>query len=135
MSKDLSEYRQHLVEAEQKAQEDYDKTVLALSGGALGVSFAFVEKFIGKGPAIRPGLLVFAWISWGISVALVLISFYLSHLALGKAIKQIDQGEIHDTRPGGVASLVLPGCNCGSGGFFLVGVALIIVFVWLNMGV
>jgi hypothetical protein len=33
----LVDYRKLLVGAEQKAQEDFDKTVLALSGAALGV--------------------------------------------------------------------------------------------------
>ncbi|WP_134984071.1 hypothetical protein [Xanthomonas axonopodis] len=44
------EYRQWLVVAEQKAQEDYDKTVLTLSGGALGISFAFVKDIVGQNP-------------------------------------------------------------------------------------
>lgn len=30
---EIRDYRQHFVLAEQKAQEDYDKAVLALSGG------------------------------------------------------------------------------------------------------
>ncbi|WP_417913843.1 hypothetical protein [Candidatus Electronema sp. JM] len=33
----LAEYRKWIVAAEQKSQEDFDKTVLSLSGGALGV--------------------------------------------------------------------------------------------------
>ena len=35
VDKEMQEYRSHLVEARQKAFEDFDKTVLALSGGAL----------------------------------------------------------------------------------------------------
>lgn len=31
----MAEYRKSLVAAEQKSQEDFDKTVLSLSGGAL----------------------------------------------------------------------------------------------------
>ena len=49
MDKTLQEYRAHLVSAAQKAQEDFDKTLLALSGGALGVSFAFVKDIVGDG--------------------------------------------------------------------------------------
>jgi len=48
MEESLQEYRTHLVAAEQKAQEDYDKTVISLSGGALGISFAFIVDCISK---------------------------------------------------------------------------------------
>jgi hypothetical protein len=129
----LSSYRQHLVLAEQKAQDDYDKTVLSLSGGALGVSFAFVDKFI-KGAIVRPDLLVAGWTSWAISLALVLVSFYVSRIALHKAIDQTDRAEIRSARPGGFASLVLHGCNSGSGISFLAGLVLVLRFVWLNAG-
>src|SRR5262245_17256947 len=109
MNKELSEYRRHLVSAEQKTQDDYDKTVLTLSGGALGISFAFVDKFIRQGPTIRPDLLVAAWTAWVASVGLVLVSFYVSGLALRKAINQTDEREIYSSRPGGFASVILTG--------------------------
>jgi len=44
MNENLQEYRKHLVAAEQQVQADFDKTVLSLSGGALGISFAFVKN-------------------------------------------------------------------------------------------
>jgi len=106
-----------------------------LSGGALGISFAFVDKFLAHHPPVRPDLLVLAWTCWAASVALVLSSFYLSHMALRKAISQTDEDEIRSVRPGGVASLVVDACNCGTGVFFLAGVVLMVVFVRFNMGV
>lgn len=39
MNKYLQDYRKLLLTAEQQAQANFDKTVLSLSGGALGVSF------------------------------------------------------------------------------------------------
>ena len=65
MDESLKEYRSHLILAEQKAQEDYDKTVVFLSGGALGISFAFVKDFIGTGPMVSQNWLIWAWICWG----------------------------------------------------------------------
>jgi hypothetical protein len=135
MSEDLSDYRQHLVLAEQRSQEDYDKTVLALSGGALGISFAFLDKVVAHGPAVRPGLLVSAWAAWAASVTLVLVSHYLSRLALSKAIKQTDQGEIRGIRAGGMWSVFLDVSNGGSGLLFVIGVLLMTAFVRFNMGV
>ncbi len=74
----MFEYRNHLVLAGQKAQEDYDKAVMTLSGGALGISFAFLKDIVGPGDLLNETLLFFAWISWGLSVTAVLFSYYFS---------------------------------------------------------
>jgi hypothetical protein len=42
MENQMKEYRDHLVLSKKEAQRDFDKTVFALSGGAIGVSFAFI---------------------------------------------------------------------------------------------
>jgi hypothetical protein len=69
---DLSDYRKHLQTAEQKSQEDFDKTVLSLSGGALGISFIFLKDVIGPNPVVSPNLLFTAWVAWGSSTFCVL---------------------------------------------------------------
>ena len=131
---DLREYRQHLVLAEQKAQDDYDKTLVLLAGGALGLSFAFVDKFIGPGPVALPGYLFFAWLLWVFSLGLVLTSFLLSRNALRFAIQQTDSGTIYSERIGGRWALRLTVCNVSAGIFFLTGVLFMAVFVWHNLG-
>jgi hypothetical protein len=130
---DLSAYRQHLVLAEQKAQEDYDKTVLSLAGGALGVSFAFIDKFIPDDRVVWPAMLVTAWAFWALSVGFVLVSYFLSRAALRKAIRQTDSGEIRSVSPGGAWSRAVLACNASAGGAFLLGVIVIAVFVYRNM--
>ena len=90
----LKEYRVYLLDSEQKAQEEFDKTVLTLSGGALGISFAFIKDIVGPHPVVNVGYLFVAWILWGLSVTAVLASYFTSHLALRHAIKQVDRGEI-----------------------------------------
>ena len=77
-----SQYREHLVQARQKAYADFDKTVFALSGGALGISFAFIDKIIGDAPMLSPHLLQIAWFSWATSLTMVLVSFRTSTRAL-----------------------------------------------------
>ena len=77
----LREYRAQLVEAEVKAQTAFDRTVLTLSGGALGLSFAFVRDFIGSGAPERTEYLVAAWVGWVVSLSMVLASHYFSTLA------------------------------------------------------
>lgn len=130
---DLSAYRQFLVVAEQKSQEDFDKTVLSLSGGALGISFVFLKDVIGSSPVASPGYLLSAWICWALSSLAVLGSFYLSHLALRGAIRQVDAGTIYRQRAGGSLSLALAWLNAAGAIFFFVGVCLITTFAAFNL--
>lgn len=133
MHLELMEYRRHLLLAEQKAVEDYGKTVLHLSGGALGVSFAFLKDVVGPGPWTNAPLLFWAWIFWGLSVAAVLCSYYFSHVALRRAITQVDQGKVYSGKLGGCATVLTHVCNIIGGVGFLTGVVLIAVFVLVNL--
>lgn len=132
MDDNLKEYRAHLVLAEQKAQEDFDKSVLSLSGGALGVSFAFIKDVAGTGPFLRSEYLICAWICWGTSVTVVLLSYFLSHLALRRAIAQVDKGQIYKGRPGEYFDIATAVCNAVGGLLFFSGVILLTVFVAAN---
>lgn len=128
----LFEYRKNLVAAEQKAQEDFDKTVLTLSGGALGISFAFLKDVIGANPIAHPYLLFAAWVAWGFSTFSVLASYHLSHLALRKAVKQVDEGLIYKQRAGGVFATWTARLNEAGAVLFLVGVLCITIFAGFN---
>lgn len=130
---DLSEYRQWLVAAEQKGQGDFDKTVLMLSGGALGVSFAFVKDIVGPDAIATPMLLFFAWTSWALSCLAVLASFYVSSLALREAIKQCDDKARRCEPPGGYYTTMTKFLNASGGVLFLCGVALMASFVYYNL--
>lgn len=133
MDDELKEYRALLIEAEQKAQEDFDKTVLTLSGGALGISFAFVKDIIGDEPIIHACYLLTSWIIWGISVLCVLASFYFSQQALRKTISQLDADKIYEQSPGGWYSRLTAILNALGGVLFLVGVVLIVIFAAYNL--
>jgi|GEM_PF-652087 len=130
---DYSEYRKHVLLAGQKSQDDYDKTTIALSGGALGISFAFLKDYLGSGQIENVNLLLLSWAAWGASVAAVLVSFYTSHLALRKTIDQIDSGRIAKEKPGGIYSRITAALNLSAGILFLVGLVLMIGFTSVNM--
>lgn len=132
---DMKEYRNLLIATQQRSQDDYDKTVLALSGGALGITFAFVRDIIGSSPIQHPWLLFWAWITWAISITIALYSFFFSQLANRKAIKQLDEGRIHQEAPGGFFDRITALFNILSGLFFLIGVVLTVLFVARNFGV
>jgi len=127
------EYRQWLVAAEQKAQEDFDKTVLTLSGGALGISFAFVKDIIGDKPIEHSIWLVAAWVMWALSTSAMLGSFFVSRLALRKAIVQCDKKTIFCSAPGGFYTLLTRWLNVSGAVLFLLGVCLMAGFVKTNI--
>lgn len=130
---DLNEYRTHLVLAEQKAQEQFDKTVLTLSGGALGISFAAIKHLTGSGAVSATGLLLTAWSCWALSAFAVLLSFFFSHQALRRAIKQVDTGTIRSEPPGGWLDRITAVLNMLGAILFGVGLASMIMFVGRNL--
>ena len=132
----MDEYRQHLVLARQKAQEDYDKTLIYLSGGALGISFAFIDKLTDGPPFAWQCLLFIAWGSWIASLVIMLLSFRSSRAALERAIEEVDNYTVDtvDKRPGGIFAVVTEHANWLGLFTFLAGLVAIGVFVWKNLG-
>jgi len=127
------EYRMFLLEADRKTQEDYDKAILSLAAGALGISIAFVKDIIGDVPATRPDLLAVAWAAWASSIACALVSLYSARFAIRKAISQVDgTGPSHE-RVGGRASLLTSSLNALAGALFLAGVVFMSVFAINNL--
>ena len=87
---DDEKYRNQLLATAEKAQELFDRTLVTLSGGALGVSFAFVRQFIGQAPMLERGRLVTAWAAWAASLTTSLLSHYASTIAHDQAIRDLD---------------------------------------------
>jgi len=131
---ELTDYRKHVMLAEQQAQEDFDKTVITLSGGALGVSFAFIGNVIRDKPLINGSFLFYAWWSWAASVSVVLVSYFLSIRSLRTALRQAYDGSLYSRRPGGTFAIATDVCNVIGGILFFVGVLLMAVFVRSNLG-
>jgi hypothetical protein len=125
-------YRETLDVTERAAVQAYDKTVLLLSGGALGVSFAFLKDVLGPGPRIDPGWLVAAWSAWTASLAIVLMSHLTSHLALRAEMRRFDREWKRDWSPKNAADTFTAWFNILSGVFFVVGAVAMIYFVRAN---
>lgn len=135
----LAEYRGLLTKTEQDSQSEYDKAVLALSGGALGLSFAFTKDVVGTKDLIYSSLLLAAWISWALSSTSILFSFLTSQQALRKAIRQLDKRTSEEDveekmdRPGGWYDCFTAGLNLSGGILFLVGLVMMMLFVSFNL--
>src|SRR5436190_21382140 len=91
----ISDYRKGLLTLEQQMQSEYDKAILALSGGALGVSMTFLKDVVIKQGVQGGGYLLTAWVCWGLSVTCTLFSYYTSAQALRRAVKQTDDRLIY----------------------------------------
>ena len=77
-------YLDRLNEDRAVAQDALDAALLKLSGGGLGLSFAFVRQFAGANPQ-RPWLLTGAWLLWGACLVSVTWSHYLSTRVMEEA--------------------------------------------------
>lgn len=131
MADEQREYRTHLYQLAQKAQESFDKYVLALSGGALGISFAFTERFLGAPPYRTQNLLIFAWIAWAVSILAILASFLSSSCALRKELAR-DNGS--GTVKRNWSDTITASLNAIGGLSFSIGVVLMAIFVLKNLG-
>lgn len=134
----ISEYRALLTKLEQEAQSTFDKTVLTLSGGALGLSFAFTKDVVGVHNVIHTNFLLAAWTGWGLSATSVLVSFFTSHLALRKAISQLDEGKFATDsekmeRPGGWYDGLTKWLNGAGLALFLCGLTAMMCFLFCNL--
>lgn len=128
-----AEYRRLLVDSEQKSIESFDKAVLALSGGALGLSMAFLNGFVGPAREVQTFWLLFAWCCWAASLILTLSSFWLSARAMRRAVQQLDDYKIGQERPGGFWDWATGTLTLLGGLTFIVGVFAMKVFIWFNL--
>ncbi|MBA7490739.1 hypothetical protein ES702_01282 [subsurface metagenome] len=90
--------RKSLVDIMLKESLAFDKAILTLSSSALGLSLTFIRQII---PNIKNGtiyLLEKAWISFGISILITLISFLTCISACKKGIKILEDEYINENK-------------------------------------
>lgn len=133
-NENLKKYRQQLTEIEQKIGDSFLKTLLTLSGGALGLSLAFIKDIVGENPMVNPKILVASWSLLTISLASILLSLYLGISAYRHAINQIDKGTIYKESVGGLCAKAMPYCNFISISTFISGVIFLFIFAFKNIG-
>lgn len=75
------EERKLLIDAEREGSRSFDKAVLTLAAGALGLSVTFVDKIAPVPQATILWLLVASWIFFGFSIIVTLSSFITSQWA------------------------------------------------------
>ena len=129
------DYRKMYLDAEDYSQDELDKNLLKLSGGAFAVSFAFIDKLIATNPT-WVFLLMISWVLWSASILAVLLSYNYSIKANRTAF---DGFEIEGTFDVGSDfdwfSRKIKICNMISTFSFMFGVIIMIIFVSINFKV
>jgi len=128
------QYRQLLIDTEQKIGEGYDKTLIALSGGALGISLAFIKNIVGENNVVNSLFALIAWCAWAASLTFLLAAFYFGTLAYRHAITKLDAKKLNPKNPGGCFATITKWFNALGGISFILGVVSFIYFTYKNLG-
>lgn len=131
---ELKKYRASLIDTLRFLNESYDKLLVTLSGGALGISIAFLKDIVKLESVSHPNLLLFAWLAFVLSLAAVLGGLMFGIEAYRKAINQVDSGTIYREKVGGKHSLLTRALRIGSACLLLIGLFMLATFAFYNVG-
>ena len=122
-------YLDRLNEDRASAQDGLDASLLKLSGGGLGLSFAFVRQFAGENPQ-RPWMLTGAWLLWVACLVSVTWSHYLSTRVMEEAFRR---RLAKLPAEGGILNRVVRGMNVVNTILFSLGAVLVTLFMITNL--
>jgi hypothetical protein len=129
----MEAHRNRFIQDKAAAQADFDKHVLSLSGGGLGISIVFINSIIGNNPINDIWFLLVAWFCWIGSIAFTMISFLFAGQAADISIKQVDDGTVGKVPIGGVWNSLTKWANYLSGSSFLIGLLCMMYFISQNL--
>ena len=134
MEEELANYRTSLIEVETQLKESYDKLVVLLSGGALGLSMTFLKDIINLNQIVYPFVLLTAWGAFILSLMAILGALSFGIEAHRKAVLQIDDDTIYDQKAGGRFSWLTKILHRSAAVFLFFGLISMSVFVYINVG-
>ncbi len=131
------QYRNDLLTARQTVFVQFDKAVLALSGGGLALSVTFIKDIVPLDRISLIPLLISTWILFGFSILSTVFSFILSRISIDRQLRQAEEYYVQ----GKDAAYDMPNkaarfttlLNYCSAGCFAGAVILTIMFVSLNL--
>ena len=89
MKAEDKEYWTQLNSAFFESSSQFDKQVLFLAAGALGLSFAFIKDIVKLSAAMHKELLIISWSLLSIVILVNIISHYTSLRAINKRIENL----------------------------------------------
>jgi hypothetical protein len=118
--------RKRLTDLHEKATDSFDRAVMTLSGGALGVSIAFIHN-VAPHPKDKWAIGT-SWALFAASLLLILLSFLTSERAIIRMVAQHDGGT--EEIPRGQLTDYL---NWASASAFVIGVIFLVSFALVNV--
>ena len=128
------EERKLLIDAEREAARSFDKAMITLSAGALGLSITFIRQLSPILPQARL-LLYVAWGSFIFALLVMLLSFLFSQSAMRKQRDILDQeyAETATTKVKNNWATITNWLNRVSIGLFILGVIFLALFSIKNL--
>ena len=142
------DHRRYLIDSEREAARSYDRWLLTLAGGSLGLSMAFAKDIAPKTGAEGWGWLLLAWLALVCAIALGLVCIYMSQKAHEDSLQHLDDtlqefaakgndagfwARFREEDKDGRSALWVGRLNLISAAAFVVGVLLLCVFAYLNV--
>ncbi len=130
------EERKSLIEFKFEESRLFDKAILTLAAGALGLSLTFIRQIAPEPDPWTKPILVASWVSFWLSLLSTLISFLISQDACSKQIKILEEEYCNaDDSPQQAPKLrdYPRMLNWASIGLFILGAILLIVFSAANL--
>jgi hypothetical protein len=126
------EYTDQQYEALKYSYEQFDKNVLFIASGALGISFAFIEKVIPNlAQAFKTDLLINSWYCFAGVIFISLAAHFISTQAIRWSIEK--KGSKNYNRNKKYLNRVIRFINILQIAGLLVGILLLVQFVKLNI--
>jgi hypothetical protein len=118
----------------QSSTDSFDKSMLTVSSGALGVSLAFIKEIVPLPQASWLPVLQASWVAFAVCIAATVISFRVSRANLKTHERFVRK--VHAERKQGLSNRktkLLNFCTEAATYFFLVGLAATVLFVIKNV--
>jgi len=129
--------RNLLIEAQQQSYQQFDKAILTLSSGGLGVSIIFLRDILPLEQITNYYFLIGSWMLFTISILSTLISFLTSQYAYSEQLRLIE--EYFQNKDSGAPdkknrfAQITERLNVSAAVFFILAVVSTIMFVSLNI--
>jgi len=122
--------------ADTEQARSFDKSILTLATGALGITITFANKIVPEIKADTSYFIVITWIGLGLSVVFTLISFISSQYACKSEIA-ILENTFHNKNGGAtnIASLITSFLNWTSIICFIIGAIYWGIFLFKNLNI
>jgi hypothetical protein len=124
-------------DGEHVAIQEFDRAILTLSAGSLGLSLAFIKDIVPLNQAVHVLFLFTSWYCFGAAILLTLVSFFASQKAFKRyqeiAYDYYMEGRSEAIHRRNVAALATRYLTYAEGLFFLTAFVMTLIFTTVNV--